>query len=178
MGGRPTKYREENAGLAYRLALLGLTDEELAKVFEIDPVTLYRWDTAHPEFRKARARGKLPADAAVAERTYQRALGYSHDAVKIFMPAGADEPVYAPYTEYYPPDTQAATWWLKNRQPALWKDRQELTGADGGPIEFAAVLLAARSRRDAAIEGSVIEGEAQDVDAAPQQSRPALPDTK
>jgi hypothetical protein len=28
---------------------------------------------------------------------YQRGLGYSYDAVKIFMPAGAKKPIYAPY---------------------------------------------------------------------------------
>jgi hypothetical protein len=42
------------------------------------------------------------------------------------MPAGASEPVYAPYTQHYPPDTKAALRWLMNRQPALWRDRQEV----------------------------------------------------
>ncbi len=47
-------------------------------------------------------------------------------ATKIFMPAGAQEPVYAPYVEHYPPDTNAALGWLSRRQPALWKERQEV----------------------------------------------------
>jgi hypothetical protein len=33
---------------------------------------------------------------------YERANGYSYDAVKIFMPAGAKKPVYAPYVEHVP----------------------------------------------------------------------------
>ena len=41
------------------------------------------------------------------------------------MPAGADEPVYAEYIEHYPPDTQAASLWLRNRHPDKWKDRTE-----------------------------------------------------
>src|ERR1700704_6599650 len=53
------------------------------------------------------------------------AMTYSHTAVKIFLPSGASEPVYAPYTQHYPPDTKAALRWLMNRQPALWRDRQE-----------------------------------------------------
>jgi hypothetical protein len=72
----------------------------------------------------------------VAKRLYNRACGYSHKAVKIFTPAGASEPVYAPYIEHYPPDTQAASLWLRNRQKAKWRDRVEHTGADGGPIEY------------------------------------------
>jgi hypothetical protein len=133
-GGRPTKYRDEFVEQVYKLALLGLTDEEIAQFFEVDPTTLYSWDETHPEFSQSRARGKMPADGEVAAKLYHRANGYSHDAVKIFMPAGAAEPVYAPYTEHYPPDTQAATWWLKNRQPKRWKDKSEVTGADGGPV--------------------------------------------
>jgi hypothetical protein len=40
--------------------------------------------------------------------------------------AGAAAPVYAPYTEHYPPDTHAASLWLRNRQPTKWRDRQEV----------------------------------------------------
>ena len=59
--------------------------------------------------------GKTQADAAIAESLFNRARGYTHEATKIFMPAGAEAPVYAPYTEHYPPDTHAASLWLRNR---------------------------------------------------------------
>ena len=45
-----------------------------------------------------------------------------YPAVKIFMPAGAKKPVYAPYVEHVPPNTTAAIFWLKNRDPARWRD--------------------------------------------------------
>ena len=64
--------------------------------------------------REAIERGGVQADAHMAERLYHRGLGYQHEAVKIFMPAGAAALVYAPYTEHYPPDTQAASLWLRN----------------------------------------------------------------
>ena len=53
---------------------------------------------------------------------YRRANGFEYDAVKIFMPAGAKKPIYAPYVEYVPPDTTAAIFWLKNRDPEHWRD--------------------------------------------------------
>ena len=56
----------------------------------------------------------------------ERANGYTYDAVKIFMPAGAKKPVYAPYREHVPPDTTAAIFWLKNRDPAHWRDAWQL----------------------------------------------------
>ncbi len=137
--GRPTLYREGYAQQAYKLALLGMTDAELATFFETSEQTLNAWKKAHPEFLEAITRGKAAADSDVAEKLYRRALGYSHEAVKIFMPAGATEPVYAPYTEHYPPDTQAASLWLRNRQSAKWRDRIEHTGSDGGPFQLAIV---------------------------------------
>lgn len=133
-GGRPTKYRAEFNEQAYKLCLLGATDVEMADFFQVDEDTINEWKKRHPEFSESITRGKRAADANVAERLYQRALGYSHEAVKIFMPAQWHEPVYAPYTEHYPPDTQAASLWLRNRQPGKWRDRVEHTGADGGAL--------------------------------------------
>ena len=57
---------------------------------------------------------------------YERANGYSYDAVKIFMPSGAKKPVYAPYVEHMPPEMTAAIFWLKNRRPDLWRDAWQL----------------------------------------------------
>lgn len=136
MRGRPSSYRPEHAEQAYKLCLLGATDAEMADIFGVAESTLNLWKLNHPEFSEAITRGKVAADANMAERLYQRGMGYSHEAVKIFMPAGASEPVYAPYTEHYPPDTQAASLWLRNRQSAKWRDKQEHehTGKDGEPL--------------------------------------------
>lgn len=132
--GRPTDYQDSFPEQAYKLAMLGMTDEQIAEFFETSIPTYYAWQKAHPEFLKAITRGKVPADAETAVSLYKRANGYSHEAVKIFMPAGASQPVYAPYIEHFPPDTAAASLWLRNRQKALWRDRHEHTGADGGAI--------------------------------------------
>lgn len=124
--GRPSKYRAEFAEQAYKFCLLGAKGDELARMFDVTPSTIDLWKTAHPEFSGSITRGMTTADAEVAERMYMRAMGYSHEAVKIFMPAGATQPVYAPYTEHYPPDTPAASLWLRNRQPAKWRDKQDV----------------------------------------------------
>jgi hypothetical protein len=57
---------------------------------------------------------------------YQRANGYSYEAVKIFMPANRAKPVYAPYIEHVPPDVTACIFWLKNRDPQHWRDSQQM----------------------------------------------------
>lgn len=81
--GRPTLYREEYAEQAHRLALLGLTDAEMAQFFEVSAATLYRWKNEHPQFCESISRGKLPADANVALALYQRACGCSHPEFRV-----------------------------------------------------------------------------------------------
>jgi hypothetical protein len=44
----------------------------------------------------------------VERSLYERANGYSYEAVKIFMPAGSKQPVVVHYTEHCPPDVGAA----------------------------------------------------------------------
>jgi hypothetical protein len=46
---------------------------------------------------------KRDVDSRVERSLYERANGYNYETVKIFMPAGAKKPVYAPYVEHVPP---------------------------------------------------------------------------
>ena len=121
-GGRPTAFKPEFAGQAAKLCALGATDVELADFFEIAVATISNWKNAHPEFLEALKTGKAEADERVERSLYHKAVGYSFEAVKIFMPAGKDEPVYAKYREHVPPDTTACIFWLKNRRAQQWRD--------------------------------------------------------
>lgn len=127
--GRPTEYREAYAEGARKLARLGATDEEIADFYEVDVRTIYRWKNAHADFCQALKAGKDQADDRVERALYQKAVGYEQDAVKIFMPAGAEAPVYAAYKERFAPDTTAAIFWLKNRRPVEWREKVEHAGA-------------------------------------------------
>ncbi len=124
--GRPSKFDARFIDEAKKLAMLGATDEEMADFWGVSVPTLHGWRKQHRAFFKSTHEGKLIADAEVASSLYSRAIGHQHAAVKIFMPSGAEEPVYAPYTERYPPDTTAASLWLRNRQPTRWRDKTEV----------------------------------------------------
>lgn len=134
---RPSSYKPAYAKQAEKLCLLGATDQELADFFEVDVRTVYRWKGQFPEFCHALKAGKDQADERVERSLYQQAIGYEQDEVKIFMPAGAEGPVYAPYRAKVAPNVTAAIFWLKNRRSQEWRDKQqtELTGPDGGPVE-------------------------------------------
>jgi hypothetical protein len=123
--GRPSRYQVEYEQLGYNYCLLGATDGEMAEFFGVSEQTLNAWKKAHPEFLESLKRGKAAADATVAERLYQRACGYSHPAVKFFQHEGVV--TQQEYIEHYPPDTGACVFFLKNRQPAKWRDKPEVS---------------------------------------------------
>ena len=123
-GGAPTLYKDEYAMQVEKLCLLGAIDSELADFFNVCEATINNWKNDYPEFLESIKRGKQLADANVANRLYNRALGYSHEEDKIFNDQGS--PLIVPTVKHYPPDTTAAIFWLKNRQPAKWRDKQEI----------------------------------------------------
>jgi DNA-binding XRE family transcriptional regulator len=137
--GRPTDYKQEYVELVYKLALLGATDREMADIIGVKEQTLNNWKKEHPEFFESIKEGKEIADAKVAESLYNRANGYTCPETKaqwVHDDSGGHWE-YAEMRKHYPPDTQAASLWLRNRQKAKWRDKieAELTGKDGGPIE-------------------------------------------
>ncbi|HVK79291.1 MAG TPA: helix-turn-helix domain-containing protein [Verrucomicrobiae bacterium] len=123
--GRPTDFKPEYVAQAEKLCRLGATDIELADFFDCDVRSIYRWAQTHDAFCQALRAGKEACDDRVERCLYNRAIGYTHEAVKIFMPANAAAPVYAPYREHVPPDVGAAKMWLSNRRGEAWRDKQE-----------------------------------------------------
>jgi hypothetical protein len=131
----PSKYRDGYAEKALELCEKGATDADLADFFGVSVRTIANWRHEHTDFFLALKDGKSAADERVERSLYHKAIGYTHDAVKIFMPAGAKEPVYAPYREHIPPDTTAAIFWLKNRRRDEWRDKQDVEHSGAVKVE-------------------------------------------
>lgn len=123
-GGRPTKYDPKLSPLVEALCEFGATDQELADVLEIDVGTLYRWKNNYPEFCKVLKVGKEQADNRVERSLYSRANGYEHDDVDIKVIDG--KIVKTKLRKYYPPDTTAGIFWLKNRRRDDWRDQSNI----------------------------------------------------
>jgi len=120
---RPTKYKEEYNEQAYKLALLGATDKDIADIFDVNEDTINEWKKTKDGFSESLKRGKAQADAKIAQSLYHRALGYSHPDTDIKVIQ--NEIVTTSIIKHYPPDTTAAIFWLKNRKPEQWRDRTE-----------------------------------------------------
>jgi len=154
--GRPSAYRPEFADLARKFGLLGATNDDLARMFNVSATTVDKWIAEIPEFSGALKEGREEADQRVADSLFRRAIGFEHPAVKIMAYEG--QSWEHAYTEKYPPDTVAAIFWLKNRRPDLWRDKRELdvTNRDAPPRELTDADLEriASGRRDGATSPS------------------------
>jgi hypothetical protein len=125
-------YSDDHPRQAEMLGRLGAAEAEIAAFFRIDGATLEVWRAAHPAFAEALARGTEAADALVERRLFERATGYSFEAVKVLQRGG--ETVVVPYTEHLPPDMRAIQFWLTNRRPERWSERPDRASGGQGPI--------------------------------------------
>ena len=90
--GRPTKYnRDFHPKQVLKYALLGLTDKQIAGVFEISESTLNLWKNEYPEFSESIRAGKTDADANVASTLYKRSLGHTQKKQFAFKVKAYDE---------------------------------------------------------------------------------------
>lgn len=140
--GRDTTFKPEYIEQAAKLAKLGATDFEIAEFFKVSDRTLRNWKHEHAGFRDSLQLGKDEADNRVERALYQRAVGYSHDSVKVFQDKG--KPVVVDIVEHLPPDVQAAQYWLNNRRGNSWKSKSEVEHGITGNL--AERLRAARER--------------------------------
>ena len=121
---RPSSFRKEFVQQAEKLCKLGATDVDVADFFGVDVRTIHRWKGEFQEFCHALKVGKEVADERVERSLYARANGYEHDEVDIRVVSG--EIVKTDIRKFYPPDTTACIFWLKNRRPADWRDVREV----------------------------------------------------
>lgn len=121
--GRPSDYDPAFVEQARKLCLLGAIDKDLADFFGVDERTINRWKDDYPAFCQSLKEAKSESDTRVERSLYERATGYSHRSEKIFNADGSV--LRADTIEQYPPDPASMIFWLKNRQPAKWRDKHE-----------------------------------------------------
>lgn len=159
MGRPPIDYNPDyHPAQAYKYALLGSTQAEMAGLFGISEDTLQRWINQYPDFCGSIEDGGVKADAEVASRLHQRAMGYVKTVEQAFkLKKGKDVEVVEVVTlkQEEAPDTKAATLWLSNRQRGKWKDRQ--TQEHDVSDDLAEILRKGRERHNAFLKDLEVE---------------------
>ena len=113
----------------------GATDEELAARLGIGARSLYRYKSQFPEFRQALAESKKIADMRVIRSLYERATGY-----EVYKDVMTKDGKKVRLFQLIPPDVTACIFWLKNRDPEHWRDKQELERGHKGVIHVTTLI--------------------------------------
>lgn len=118
--GRPSKMTPETIQKAKELAASGHSNAKVAEILNISNTTLANWQKFNPEFLWALREGQQIANERVEASLYQRATGYTHPEEKLFCYEG--QITRTDTLKHYPPDIDAAKFWLKNRDPKHWRE--------------------------------------------------------
>lgn len=103
----------------------GLTDEQIAHNMGVSRSTLNKWKSEYSDISDTLKKGKEIVDLQVENALLKRALGYEYEEV-------LEKYEYGELTErkvakkQVVPDTTAQIFWLKNRRPDKWKDKQDV----------------------------------------------------
>lgn len=97
----------------------GLTDEQIAKNLGISKDSFYKYKKQYSDFSDSLKKGKEIIDYEVENALLKRALGYEYDEVTYEHGEETKR-----VTKQVAPDTTAQIFWLKNRKPDKWRDKQ------------------------------------------------------
>lgn len=103
----------------------GLTDEQIASNVGIGYSTLQTWKSKYQDIQDTLKKGKEVVDIQVENALLKRALGYEYEEVKEEYECG--ELAKTTRTKkQIAPDVTAQIFWLKNRRPDKWRDKQDI----------------------------------------------------
>lgn len=137
---KPTSYLP----LVARMAGKGGTHAEIANALGLTLADFGEARTLVEGFDEALKLGERYADDRVESALYQSAVGYHIDTEKVFHHQGIV--TRAPTREFIKPDTTAAKFWLVNRRPDDWADKQQVDVGDYG-------AMLAKAARDLGVDG-------------------------
>ncbi|KKF59474.1 hypothetical protein AF58_01835 [Streptococcus uberis C6344] len=99
----------------------GLTDKQIASNIGINETTLNRWKKDHLPIMQVLKESKEIADRQVENALHKNATGFYYEEDMV-----TNQGDVVRVKKYSKPNTTAQIFWLKNRKPADWRDKQEI----------------------------------------------------
>jgi hypothetical protein len=109
----------------------GLIDEQIAHNMGVAYSTFRAWVDKFPALSASLKAGKAPVDIEVENALLKSALGFEYEETITEieeLPGGKQKKQIRKVKKYAPPNSTAQIFWLKNRRPDRWRDKQEFTG--------------------------------------------------
>ena len=104
----------------------GLIEKQIAVNMGVSIRTLINWKGRFSELAKALSCGKEVADRQVENALYKRALGYWVTETETTTFSDGTTKTTEKH-RHIVPDTTAQIFWLKNRKPDQWREKNDLT---------------------------------------------------
>lgn len=106
----------------------GLIDEQIAANIGITTTTLYDWKKKYADFSDALKKGKEISDYEVENALFKSATGYEYEERKEVQEVvdGVMRKRVEITRKQVPPNATSAIFWLKNRKPDKWRNKQEI----------------------------------------------------
>lgn len=134
-GGRPTKYSKENLLAVEIMARHGYTNADMAEKLKINRDTFQEWINKYPEFSDTLTKAKESPDDMVEAALFRRATGMTLKTQKVLTVAQGSgqgsEVEIVHYEETYAPDPTSMIFYLKNRRPDKWREKQDIEHSGG-----------------------------------------------
>jgi len=129
--GRPTKYTQQQKDTLLRLAPLGYTNKEMANLIGCAESTFYKLMEDDPIFSESLKISKDLADSLVIDSLFKKATGKisTKEVVSGICP-NTGNIIESTRVKEIAPDTTSMIFWLKNRRPDQWREKQVIEHQD------------------------------------------------
>lgn len=109
----------------------GMIEVDMAKKLGISEATFSNYKNKYPELTNLLSEAKIIPDQQVEDSLFKRAIGYSYEEVTNEAMLNPQTMKYElevtkVVTKHVAPDVTAQIFWLKNRRPDKWRDKQEM----------------------------------------------------
>lgn len=127
---------EEGLAQLEAWAKLGLSDVQIAHNMNVVSSTYYDYLQRFPTISEAIKRGKAVADYEVENALYKSARGFKYDEVTYEIDRETGKQVEIKrVTKTMPPSNTAQIFWLCNRKPLEWRQKQQVEVAQEKPFD-------------------------------------------
>jgi hypothetical protein len=123
--GRNTKFDQEFLDKVTYMARDGYTDEQIYNSLGIASSTFYNWKNKYPEFAEALRKNKQYFDYKVEDALIKSALGYEYEETEVIASSDGKNPRVKKTKKQAHPNVTALIFWLKNRSPEKWNNREQ-----------------------------------------------------